>query len=117
MTPSLDVGSYACEPDEQVISVSVVDLTIDGNEVRYFAAGTMAFAGDDIEPSAGRILLFEAGNQRSKLIEARGPVLTLKVAHDINAAASAITCIDGVLVVAMSCSVNNDDSRPQICLP
>ena len=117
MTLLLDLSSYACEPDEEVISVSVVDLVVDGNEVTYFAAGTMVFAGDEVEPSAGRILLFEAGHQRSKLIEARGPMLTLKVAHAIEAPANAITCIDGVLVVAMSCLVSNGNSRAHICLP
>ena len=116
MTLFLDVGSYPCEPNEDIISVSVVDLTIDGNEVTYFAAGTMVFSGDDdMEPSAGRILLFEAGHQRSRLVEPRGPMLTLKVAHEIQSSASAITCIDGVLVVAMSCSVNNDNSRAHVC--
>ena len=115
MISLLDVGSYACEPDEQVISVSVVDLTVDGNEVTYFAAGTVVFAGDEMEPSAGRILLFEAGHQRSKLVEPRGPVLTLKVAHAIQVSANAITCIDGILVVAMGCLVNNDNSRVHEC--
>ena len=116
MIPLLDVGSYACEPNEDVISVSVVDLTIDGNEVTYFAVGTVIYAGDDMEPSAGRILLFEAGHQRSKLVEPRGPVLALKVAHPIDASAGVITCIDGVLVVAMSCSVNSDNSCMHVCL-
>jgi DNA damage-binding protein 1 len=116
MIPSLDLSSYACELDEEVISVSVVDLTVDGNEVTYFAAGTMVFKGDEVEPSAGRILLFEARDQRSKLVRARGPVLTLKVTHTIEASASAITCIDGVLVVAMSCLVSNDNSCAHVCL-
>jgi DNA damage-binding protein 1 len=116
MISLLDLSSYACEPDEEVISVSVVDLAIDGNEVTYFAVGTMAFVGDEVEPSAGRILLFEAGNQRSKLVEARGTVLTLKVAHMIEGPASAITCLDGVLVVAKSCLVSNDNSRTLVCL-
>jgi len=117
MIPLLDLSSYACEPDEEVTSVSVVDLTVDGNVATYFAAGTMIFTGDDVEPSAGRILLFEAGNQWSRLVEARGPVLTLKVAHAIEASANAITCVDGVLVVAISCLVSNDNSRVRVCLP
>ena len=108
--PSLELSSYECEPDEEVISVSVVDLTVDGNKLTYFAAGTMVFEGDQVEPSAGRILLFEAGNQRSKLVEARGPMLTLRVTHAVEASVSAITCIDGVLVVAMSCLVCSDNS-------
>lgn len=97
--------------------MSVVDLIVDGNEVTYFAAGTMALLeGDEVEPSAGRILLFEAGNQRSNLVEAKGPVLTLKVAHTIAASVGAITCIDGVLVVSMSCSVSDINSHAQVFL-
>ena len=76
----------------------------------------MVFERDEVEPSAGRILLFEAGNQRSNLVGARGPVLTLKVAHAIEASVSAITSIDGVLVVAMSCLVSSDNSRTYLCL-
>ena len=68
-------------------------------------------------PSAGRILLFEAGHQRSKLVEPRGPVLTLKFALAINASAGVIACIGAVLVVAMSCLANNDNSRAHVCLP
>jgi hypothetical protein len=96
--------------------VSVVDLTVDGNKITYFATGTMVFERDEVEPSAGRILLFEAGNKRSRLVEARGPVLTLKVAHAIEAAVSAIACIDGVLVVAMSCLVRIITPPVYLCL-
>ena len=54
MIPLLDVGSYACEPNEDVISVSVVDLTIGGNEITYFAAGMMVFEGTTWDlPRAG----------------------------------------------------------------
>jgi len=70
----------------------------------------MIFQGDELEPSAGRILLFEAGKQRSKLVEARGPVLTLKLVHTVEASVGAITCIDGVLVVAMSCMASTSHS-------
>lgn len=101
MSPGL--SEYVCDPDEEVSAILSV------KQGRHFLVGTVRHQVGEIEPSAGRLLLFsmQAGDGTTR--GERGRSLDLKLLTSCNAEGCvyALVEVDGAIGAAVNTSVCN----------
>lgn len=114
------LSTFTCKESEEVYSISTVSLT-DGLEDRiYFAVGTVFIKPDEVEPSKGRVMLFDVvpsncngaqdrssagGGHRSRGTGSRGSWLL--ASDDVEGCVYSISSTEGYLVIAVNSAVRH----------
>lgn len=89
-----DLCQFNCDSDEEITSVVSFSLTVEGRKKPFFCLGTVFYKAEEVEPTAGRLLIFTAypSTTQSKLpslelamltsTTVRGCVYSLKFVED-----------------------------------
>ncbi|KAF9069809.1 CPSF A subunit region-domain-containing protein [Rhodocollybia butyracea] len=88
--------------DEQIMSLALINVpTNDGMTKPLFCIGTVFLRLDEMEPTSGRILLFEARQATPSLIG-----LNQVVSHKVSGCVYSVTGVKGMLAAAVNSSVS-----------
>lgn len=89
------------QADEHIMSLAVLDVTVNDKLQPLFCVGTTFLRNDEMEPSSGRILLFEPTQPSPTVTQLR------RVASDnVSGCVYSLAVIDGMLAAAINSSVS-----------
>lgn len=90
--------------DEHIMSLAVLNVTVNDKLQPLFCVGTTFLRNDEMEPSSGRILLFEPTQPSPTVTQLR------RVASDnVSGCVYSLAVIDGMLAAAINSSVSSSE--------
>ncbi len=95
---------YTAEADEEIVSILSFRAQVNNQETPFFCLGTVIYKEDEIEPSAGRLLIFRAHTsattQKTSSLD-----LALVASEKVTGVVYSLVLVEGKIVAAVNSSV------------
>jgi len=99
------LGQFNCDLDEEITSVVSFSLTVEGQQKPFFCLGTVIYKAEELEPTAGRLLILtaytSATQSKSSSLE-----LSMVTSADVWGCVYSLKVVEDKIVAAVNSSVS-----------
>src|ERR1700722_4512438 len=98
------LGQFQCESEEEITAAEILPVTIDNAPMSFFCLGAFTYKADEIEPTDGRLLVFNT--MEKSVLRSSDLHLSLVTWAHVPGCVYALVSTNGLLIAAVNASVS-----------
>lgn len=99
-----DLGVYNAEANEEIVSILSFKTQVNNQQTPFFCLGTVIYKDEEIEPTAGRLLIFTA-HTSATATKTSSLDLALVASAQVGGVVYSLVAVEGKIVAAVNSSV------------